>query len=406
MQVFYIVNWPYHEHREMPKSRIRWVRAKVDFGGAGWYTLSQHADATAALCTWEIVRGMAALSPFRGLILTDCGDVQPMNVDTIAALSRWKVSEIERGLSVLVNVLKWVGVTEFDAHPATISRRLWKEVFATQGLAGAKSPRRRRDGSAKSAGSLRGEIAPTLRDVKGRDDTGEREKHARETGHETPPLPPSASPETAKSGTEATARPAEPQAGAGQRPPASVAPVAQQKPVDGGAVGQAAIAYPADATPAEILCAERTGWGVTPWEPVRNAVAQLVQLSKTCAAWTPDDYTSAGLRGIMDRNGYVMSFLSEKATPETKPNNGKITAAFRQWHMDRVQRRARSMEAAQAPKPTPVDQPRPSLTAMMSARTVWRQKCRDAGVNPDLPGAEEKVPFERPAAESGKVGAA
>ena len=36
MKIFYIVNWPYHEHRDMKRPlrrKMRWVPAKVDFGG-------------------------------------------------------------------------------------------------------------------------------------------------------------------------------------------------------------------------------------------------------------------------------------------------------------------------------------------------------------------------------------
>jgi hypothetical protein len=397
VKVYYIVNWPYHEHREMPMNRIRWIKAKVDFAGAAWYTLSRHPDATAALATWEIVRGMAALSPFRGLLLTDESDPQPLTVDTIAALSRWNVSEITRGMTVLTDVLKWVQSVEFDQHPATISRRLWKQVYAPHGHSTAKSPRRRRAASATTARLFREEIAPTLTEQdKTRQERERTEKRARETN--APPSPPSASPETANNGTESAPEASGPKAGAGQRPqpPAPATPAAPSSAQPSATAPRSpSLIYPADATPTEILCAEATGWGVSPWEPVRSGVAQLLQLSNTCRTWTPQDFTHAGLPGVTDVDGYVSAFLRDKATPDTPPNNGKLKASFRHWHFQRIQQRTKALEPPKPPERPPDDGQRVSMTEMLGARLRWREKCRAAGVNPDAPDAEQKVPFEK-----------
>jgi hypothetical protein len=145
MQVYYIVNWPYHEHRDakVPR-RVRWVKAKCDFDGDAWRLLMKHPHAADALATWEIVRGLAALSPFRGLILTDAGTPTPRDLADIADRTRADLGMITRGMSVLVDVLGWVSIANLDSHPASLSRSLWKQVFTVGGDSNAGFVRKKR----------------------------------------------------------------------------------------------------------------------------------------------------------------------------------------------------------------------------------------------------------------------
>jgi len=138
-EVFYIVNWPYHEHRDIPK-RVRWIKAKVDFQGVDWAKLARERYASDALAAWEIVRGVAVLSPYRGLLLQDGHDPRPHTIETMALQSRWRVPALRRGMAILVDVLGWVGVCELDSDARTLSKRLYRKVYADAAMRSREIP--------------------------------------------------------------------------------------------------------------------------------------------------------------------------------------------------------------------------------------------------------------------------
>lgn len=160
--VYYVVNWPYHEHREMPDSkRMRWVKAKVKFDGPAWIKLSKAADPCAVLATWEIVRGLAILSPYRGLLLTDESVPVPYDADLIAEVTRFPQEKVSFGLCFLIETLQWVAACHDYNDFATLSSKLWRKRYTDKGL-GRKSPARsERDPGAEPPRLERDSSAPT-----------------------------------------------------------------------------------------------------------------------------------------------------------------------------------------------------------------------------------------------------
>jgi len=155
-KIYYIVNWPYHEHREMPR-RAKWIKAKVDFEGDDWVLLTAHEHCVEALAVWEVVRGLAVQSPCRGLLLRDGHRTAPHTISSIAAKSRLPEATIARGLKVLVEVVGWIQIADGDDY-ATLSKSLWGNIFGSAVNPG--NPRgksgKRRDGSAEKPRESRG----------------------------------------------------------------------------------------------------------------------------------------------------------------------------------------------------------------------------------------------------------
>ncbi len=192
-EVYCVVNWPYHEHREMPK-RAKWIKAKVDFEGDDWVLLTAHEHCVEALAVWEIVRGLAVQSPYRGLLLRDGHRTAPHTIDTIAAKSRLQKDVIARGLAVLVDVLGWVQIHDGDDYE-DISKSLWGKVFGA-----TKTTRKKRGNRAVKSREPRGNSAPTLHKITSPNPTSPDKREEDTTSparaDEAEPVPPSpASPE-------------------------------------------------------------------------------------------------------------------------------------------------------------------------------------------------------------------
>lgn len=131
MNIWCVTNWPYHEHREMPK-RCPWVKAKVDFQGADWCKLARHRHAAAALATWEVVRGLALLSPFRGLLLSNGHRTAPLTLESISEQSHVRKAIIVKGMSVLCDDLGWVSIHSYNGDAAALSKSFWGQVYAAE----------------------------------------------------------------------------------------------------------------------------------------------------------------------------------------------------------------------------------------------------------------------------------
>jgi hypothetical protein len=400
VKVYYIVNWPWYEEGARMPRHPRWVKGKACFTGREYRQIARHRDGFLMWTAWDLCRSIAVLSPYRGLLLNDEATPTPMTFLDMADATEWPLRTFERGIPALLATVSWLGEHESDGDWAAVSKVLWGEVFAHPSVLVRPSTPNPNElplfrASLAAAPQQSGCSAAAALLLKGEGIKGEGRERS---GTTTPPSPPSASPETANNGTESAPEASGPKAGAGQRPqpPAPATPAAPSSAQPSATAPRSpSLIYPADATPTEILCAEATGWGVSPWEPVRSGVAQLLQLSNTCRTWTPQDFTHAGLPGVTDVDGYVSAFLRDKATPDTPPNNGKLKASFRHWHFQRIQQRTKALEPPKPPERPPDDGQRVSMTEMLGARLRWREKCRAAGVNPDAPDAEQKVPFEK-----------
>jgi len=161
LKTLYVVNWPYHEHREMPK-RAMWVKAKVDFQGDDWITLANSRHAAEALATWEVVRGLALLSPLRGLVLMDGHVLHAHSVSTIAAKSHLPVKMLTKGLQVLTETLGWVAWSDDAESPTALSERVYGKAFGVSNS--AETPQKHRDARAETPQESPGNSAPTIQD--------------------------------------------------------------------------------------------------------------------------------------------------------------------------------------------------------------------------------------------------
>ncbi len=134
--VYYVTNWPYHEHRDMAKAkRLRWVKAKVDYQGDDWLRLTSEAkDPFLVLGVWEMARGLALLSPFRGLLLSDGHKTLPHRAETIARKCHLPQRKIQMGLNFLVREIGWLGIATVESaicYPL-LCERLWGAEFCAK----------------------------------------------------------------------------------------------------------------------------------------------------------------------------------------------------------------------------------------------------------------------------------
>lgn len=164
--VYYILNWPYHEHRDMSDAkRHSWVKAKVDFQGDDWLKITKADDPCAVLATWEIVRGIALQSPYRGLLLQDSHVIEPHNYETISEKSRFPLEKVRFGLCYLVATVRWVGLQRNCKDFAKLSSKLWRKRYASNRMRRYGTTRDFRGNGAENPQSQRGKSAPTLHNI-------------------------------------------------------------------------------------------------------------------------------------------------------------------------------------------------------------------------------------------------
>lgn len=137
--VYYIVNWPWHEHADSAKAakakkhkKSWWVKAKVDFVGDDWLAMMRQRHAADALAAWEIMRGLAQQSPFRGLILSDGHVPRAHNIASIADKTRVRPLILRRGLDILCLQLGWVATAEASKSWEELSIALWGKAFPSK----------------------------------------------------------------------------------------------------------------------------------------------------------------------------------------------------------------------------------------------------------------------------------
>ena len=187
-QVYYIANWQYHEHREMPK-RAAWVKAKVSFDDADWMEIAACDDPCAVYAVWGILRGLAVKSPFRGLLLTEGHRTHPHTCKTVALLTRFPLDKIVYAVAFLSDKLGWLVAVDYDDNPAQVSKRVYGKSYCRNEKCSAVTARRQRGNSATTARKdrdvsaetprrQRGKIAPTGQDITGQDITGEERTRA------------------------------------------------------------------------------------------------------------------------------------------------------------------------------------------------------------------------------------
>ncbi len=144
-KLFYVSNWPWHEHREMPR-RVRWYKAMADEGDE-YIALVEGRRGAEAFGVWHVLLGLALRSPFRGLLLTGGRVVEPYTIPMIAHKAHFRKAVVERGVAAILDRTNWLRFTEYNARPDTLSRRLWSEVFAVGGVKIALKARKRRGNS-------------------------------------------------------------------------------------------------------------------------------------------------------------------------------------------------------------------------------------------------------------------
>lgn len=145
MNLYYIVNWPYHEHWRMPRYCL-WVKAKVDFSGIDNIRIGCHPDAAAIDSAWTAARGLALLSPYRGLLLADGHNQTPLTEEMIASIVHRPVEVIRKGLAALVNDIGWIGVADDTLDYGALSIELWGRAFTDATVATSpknKKPKRK-----------------------------------------------------------------------------------------------------------------------------------------------------------------------------------------------------------------------------------------------------------------------
>lgn len=156
-EVFYIVNWAYHEHHKMNSLRsVSWVKAKIEWG-EDWLKLMELEERAEAILAWEIVRGLAAQSPYRGMLLREGHRIEPHTIRTMAMLTAAPEEQLSVGLRALEVHVGWVRRRAWRASPGTMSRRIYGQVFSKFDVSGRDSDAKRtpngRDFSAKQAPS-------------------------------------------------------------------------------------------------------------------------------------------------------------------------------------------------------------------------------------------------------------
>lgn len=139
--VYYVANWPYHEHPDMGRIKTaKWVKAKVQFDGPAWLKIAESDDPCAVLATWEVVRGLALLSPYRGILVTDEVQPEPYTPELIAQLTRLPCEKIRFGMCFLTATVQWLGLQRNCNDFATLSSRLWRKRYTRRGI---RKPRTR-----------------------------------------------------------------------------------------------------------------------------------------------------------------------------------------------------------------------------------------------------------------------
>jgi len=136
--VYYIVNWPYHEHRHMGRAKsIRWVKAKIDYGLDGdWAMLAnvpKPATPMGVFGLWGVCRGLAALSPYRGLILTNSCNPTPFTIEKLAQLTYTPPETTRVTICFLIATLGWIGLQQNCNSFAKLSDHLWRKRFTCKG---------------------------------------------------------------------------------------------------------------------------------------------------------------------------------------------------------------------------------------------------------------------------------
>jgi len=138
-EVFYIVNWPYHEHSKMNELKnINWVKAKLEWG-EDWIKIMERDERADAILAWEIVRGLAAQSPYRGMLLREGHRIEPHTVRTMAMATAAPEAQLRRGLGVLEADVGWVRRRRWRGSPRAMSRRIYGQVFSKFDVSGRQS---------------------------------------------------------------------------------------------------------------------------------------------------------------------------------------------------------------------------------------------------------------------------
>jgi len=189
-EVIYVVNWAYHEHHKMNSLKtIGWVKAKIEWG-EDWLKLMELDERAEAILAWEIVRGLAAQSPYRGMLLREGHKIEPHTVRTMAMLTAAPERQLRVGLRALEEQVGWVRRRRWRGRPSTMSRRIYGQVFSKFDVSG----RQLRADSAPVARQSRASSAPSHSPLHSRSQgseltsPGSKEK-ANHNGASDPPSP-------------------------------------------------------------------------------------------------------------------------------------------------------------------------------------------------------------------------